>query len=103
MFCSGKKTVLDLGLQFTYKNGDFCAISAIKCSDALMHQSFKWRVIHVYILEKVTKRPPKTCPLTVTHRQLLTDFTHKLDRYSYYNHIHVYWIAFCVGMKSYSV
>ena len=30
MFCRGKKTVLDLGLQITYKNGDFCAISAIQ-------------------------------------------------------------------------
>ena len=30
MFCRGKKTVLDLGFQITYKNGDFCAISAIQ-------------------------------------------------------------------------
>ena len=48
MFCGGMKTVLDLGLPFTYKNGYFCAISAIKWSEAVMHQSFKWRVIHVY-------------------------------------------------------
>ena len=45
---AGMKTILDLGLPFTCKNGDFCAISVIKWSEAVMHQPFKWRVIHVY-------------------------------------------------------
>ena len=45
---AGMKTILDLGFPFTCKNGDFCAISVIKWSEAVMHQPFKWRVIHVY-------------------------------------------------------